>query len=227
MAKQRSLPPFSPELSVRESAQIVIAVRIKEILSHIPAALNPDRKRNIHDMRISFKRLRYCLEFMKQWLNPQYPEILKEFKKYQDVLGEIHDCDILIDLLKAELAQYIKAERTYWKSIQAKDIEKVSLHEFEYQLKEFSKGDPKLGLTDWLLRTLKTRHQLFEEFLERWQTAEQNKFWERVLGLALDPEKAKLSKIRTKPKPTTEPTPELSTELSGQPVSDSDQSEKS
>lgn len=197
MAKQRPLPPFSPELTVRESAKIVVAVRIKEILSHIPAALNPERKRAIHDMRISFKRLRYCLEFLKPWLNPDYGDILKEFKKYQDLLGNIHDCDILVELLKSELAHYLKSERRFWKALRSKEIEKVSLHEFEYQLKEFSKGDPKLGLADWLLRTLKTRHQLFEEFVERWHKAQSNNFWGRVLALTLDPEQAKFAIINT------------------------------
>lgn len=195
MAKQRSLPPFPSEMSVRESAQIVIAVRIKEIMSHVPAALNPEKKQCIHDMRISFKRLRYCLEFMKSWLNPQYPDILREFKKYQDVLGEIHDCDILIDILKAELKNHFKGERNFWRQLQDKNIAKVSLHELEYQLHEYSKGDPKLGLTDWLFRTLKTRNQLFEEFIERWHIAHKSNFWDRVLALALDPNKEKLTKL--------------------------------
>jgi CHAD domain-containing protein len=48
----------------------------------------------LHDVRIGVKRLRYCLESL---LPSLHAPVAKPLKKLQDILGEIHDLDVVVD----------------------------------------------------------------------------------------------------------------------------------
>ncbi|MDE1843666.1 MAG: CHAD domain-containing protein, partial [Thaumarchaeota archaeon] len=63
-------------------------------------ALGDERKINeLHMLRKNFKKLRYTLELASDKKTTQ--DILQNLKNIQDVLGEIHDSDIIIDYLKS------------------------------------------------------------------------------------------------------------------------------
>ncbi|MHB8601987.1 MAG: CHAD domain-containing protein [Nitrosotalea sp.] len=63
-------------------------------------ALGDERKINeLHTLRKDFKKLRYSLELASYKRTTQ--NILKNLKNIQDVLGEIHDIDIIIDHLRS------------------------------------------------------------------------------------------------------------------------------
>ena len=60
--KARRVKKLDPRNSLEENAARIIAVRIDELRSFAPRALEPGRSRAQHDMRIAAKRLRYILE---------------------------------------------------------------------------------------------------------------------------------------------------------------------
>jgi CHAD domain-containing protein len=53
----------------------------------------------LHSLRKQAKRLRYQMEFFSEFYGETYGEHLSEVKNIQDVLGEIHDSDVLEDWL--------------------------------------------------------------------------------------------------------------------------------
>jgi len=63
-------------------------------------ALRDEKKINeLHMLRKDFKKLRYSLEFVSD--KKTTFEMLKNLKNIQDMLGEIHDGDMIIDYLKS------------------------------------------------------------------------------------------------------------------------------
>ena len=60
--KAKPVKKLDPEAPLVENAARIVRVRLDELRSFIPAALDPDRATEQHDLRIAAKRLRYVLE---------------------------------------------------------------------------------------------------------------------------------------------------------------------
>jgi CHAD domain-containing protein len=72
---------------------------ISRIEATFPAVLtNPSKLEELHDLRISCKKLRYLLELLPQE-NNNILKIRKILQKLQDILGTIHDYDFTIEYL--------------------------------------------------------------------------------------------------------------------------------
>jgi hypothetical protein len=102
--KARKVKGLDPGGPLVDNMQRVIEVRIDELFGFIPAALDPANVRELHDMRIAAKRLRYLLELSEPLFGPPAKKGAKEVKALQDVLGEIHDCDELLPLVDGHVA---------------------------------------------------------------------------------------------------------------------------
>jgi hypothetical protein len=97
--KARKVKDLDPDGPLVANMQRVIEVRIDELFSFIPAALDPARVTELHDMRIAAKRLRYLLELSEPLFGQPAKKMAKTTKDLQDLLGEIHDCDELMPLV--------------------------------------------------------------------------------------------------------------------------------
>ena len=86
--KARKVKGLDPEGSLQDNARRIVAVRAQEVLDLGAVAQDPFDPRALHDLRIAAKRLRYLLELTGPG------EAVKPLKRLQDVLGEIHDCDV-------------------------------------------------------------------------------------------------------------------------------------
>ena len=93
--KARKIKHLDPGGSLQDNARRIIAVRAQEVLDHAAAAQDPSQVEALHDLRIAAKRLRYLLELT----GPPAP--VKQLKRLQDVLGDIHDCDVQLPQVRA------------------------------------------------------------------------------------------------------------------------------
>lgn len=84
----------------REAVTRVIDVRAREVESFARDARDPANVSALHDMRIAAKRLRYAYEIAEPCLGTEAREGAKRARALQDLLGEIHDCDVLIPLVR-------------------------------------------------------------------------------------------------------------------------------
>ena len=93
--KPRKVKHLDPAASLGANASRILAVRSQEVLDLADKAQDPANVKALHDLRIAAKRLRYLLELT----GPEAP--VKQLKRLQDMLGEIHDCDVQLPPLRA------------------------------------------------------------------------------------------------------------------------------
>jgi CHAD domain len=102
MARARRVPGIRPKQALRINAQRVIAVRLEEMMSWSGALQDASRVQDLHNMRIAAKRLRYVLEMTGVCFQGA-KSVLHDLTDIQDDLGELHDLDVLIDILRSRL----------------------------------------------------------------------------------------------------------------------------
>jgi CHAD domain len=174
--KARKVKGVDPDGPAAEEVAKIIAVRLDELCSFMPRARDPAAVHTLHDMRIAAKRLRYVLELFAGVFGPASAEAAKQAKKLQDVLGEIHDCDVtrpriaaLAEELRAEDARAVRALA----GDGAKDLDPAlaaqAPHRAAYR-----------GLQTMDVALRARRELLFARFLDRWDKLERQDFRERL-----------------------------------------------
>jgi CHAD domain-containing protein len=103
--KARKVKGLDPAGSLTENAHRIVDVRADELRSFSPAVLDPANVEALHDMRIAAKRLRYVLELTAPVFGEAAEIAAKRAKKLQDLLGEIHDCDVTIPRVERHIAR--------------------------------------------------------------------------------------------------------------------------
>jgi hypothetical protein len=102
--KPRRVKGLDAKAPVARNAARIVRVRLDELYGFDPAVLDPERVTELHDMRIAAKRLRYVLEITGHCFGDVGDEAESFAKDLQGVLGEVHDCDVLIPRVDQELA---------------------------------------------------------------------------------------------------------------------------
>lgn len=92
--RMRLACPEEEVSSARDAALGKLACRLAELESFDSAVDHPERVEELHAMRIAAKRLRYTLEIFRPLVGEEAAGFVEKLKKLQDLLGEIHDCDV-------------------------------------------------------------------------------------------------------------------------------------
>jgi CHAD domain-containing protein len=103
MAKASAHVHIRPYGAVTENARRIIRARLTEMYAWAQYAHDERRAREQHQMRIAAKRLRYTLELFREYLPERAGECIKDLRSIQDALGLLHDCDVLITILRSAL----------------------------------------------------------------------------------------------------------------------------
>jgi CHAD domain-containing protein len=94
--KARRVEGLDPRAPLRPNAVRIVRTRLDELRSFAPGALEPPASKTQHDMRIAAKRLRYVLEIVGPCFGPEAEAARYAARRLQGVLGEIHDCDVML-----------------------------------------------------------------------------------------------------------------------------------
>jgi CHAD domain-containing protein len=94
--KPRRVDGLDPAAPLRPNAARIVRTRLDEMRSFAATALEPSASTAQHDMRIAAKRLRYVLEIAGPCFGPEAKSARDAAKRLQGVLGEIHDCDVML-----------------------------------------------------------------------------------------------------------------------------------
>jgi len=86
--KARKVKGLDPTGAFADNARRIVAVRAQEVLDIAGNAQEPAQATALHDLRIAAKRLRYVLDLTGS------PDVVTQLKGLQDLLGELHDCDV-------------------------------------------------------------------------------------------------------------------------------------
>jgi hypothetical protein len=108
--KPRRVKKLDPERGLAENAARIVRVRLDELRSFAPKALKPGRAKQQHDMRIAAKRLRYVLEATEFCFGRPAQVARRRARDLQEILGELHDCDVMLPRAQGHLVQLRDAD---------------------------------------------------------------------------------------------------------------------
>lgn len=94
--KARRVEVLDVAAPLRPNAARIVATRLDELLGLVGPALDPAAAAAQHDLRIAAKRLRYVLEIVGPCFGAEAKAARKAAKELQGVLGEVHDCDVML-----------------------------------------------------------------------------------------------------------------------------------
>ena len=122
--KARPVKKLDPSRALGENAARIVQVRLDEMLAFAPRALDGKTKAQ-HDMRIAAKRLRYVLEVTGFCFGRPADTARRRARDLQDILGEIHDCDVMLPRVREHLEELQRsdAQAVREKAGQAPDLD--------------------------------------------------------------------------------------------------------
>ena len=92
MAKPLKIRKISPDDRPDKAARRILRTRIKEFYSCWPDPDHTPTLEELHNLRISGKRLRYTAESLRELYPDRLALLIDLLKRSQDLLGEIQDC---------------------------------------------------------------------------------------------------------------------------------------
>ena len=99
MAKPLTLTGVKPKEVFHTNAHIILPQKVEEVYMWENFIQDSEKSEELHNMRISIKRLRYSMEFFTCNYGEQFIKCLHTIIDLQDILGDIHDNDVVINTL--------------------------------------------------------------------------------------------------------------------------------
>ena len=190
MAKPRPVHGLDPDRRLRPNARRVLAVRIDEVYSYDGLMADPANVTELHDMRIACKRLRYLLEIFAVAFPADLEPFIDEVKGLQDLLGDIHDCDVQIPMLEDHLDWLAGREGAAARRLvttappvprrRSAQGREDDFRAFERELATARRGDERPGVHALIGRRLRERDALYARFVDEWRRLKGERFRPRL-----------------------------------------------
>jgi hypothetical protein len=172
-------------------------VRIDEVYSYDGLVADPANVTELHDLRIACKRLRYLLEIFAIAFPADLEPYIEEVRGLQDLLGDIHDCDVQIPMLEDHLMWLERREadaaRTLVERTRAPRRDgppsEAAFRAFRRKLEAGRRGDERPGIHMLIARRRRERDELYARFLDEWRRLKAERFRPRLeaaLGIDRD-----------------------------------------
>jgi hypothetical protein len=173
--KARRVKGLDPDGTLADNAERIVRVRLDELCGFMPTAADPDEVVALHDMRIAAKRLRYILEVTGPCFGPYARTATRLVKELQDLLGEIHDCDVQIPATAASAERLLEADADALVALagDAGDLDPQLLAQAPH-LRDHT------GVAALQAHLRARRRVLFAQFLEQWGELERKGFRARL-----------------------------------------------
>lgn len=135
-----------------------ISQRLETFLSYEEIVYQPEKVTEMHQMRIAAKWLRYTMEAFAPLYAGELKPYLLAVRSAQDLLGEIHDCDVW----QTFLPQFLDEERQ----------RTVEFYGRELPFRRLVPGIKHLGA-----ERQRNRAELYQKFLTEWQDWQARDIW--------------------------------------------------
>jgi hypothetical protein len=173
--KARKVSDLEPAEPLADNAERIIRVRLDEMCGFMPQAADPAEVVALHDMRIAAKRLRYILEITSPVFGVYATTAMRLTKDVQDLLGEIHDCDVQIPEVQAFLDSLVAADaqELVQAAGDAEDLDPAAVRRATHR-------NDYAGLVALLVHLRARRELLYARFIELWQDYERKGYRARL-----------------------------------------------
>jgi len=142
-------------------ANEAIRLRLEEFLAFEPHIAHPERVSELHQMRIAAKHLRYTLEVFEPLYERALRKPIKIVKEIQELLGEVHDCDVWLGYVPRFIEQERMRTQAYFGEAVPAQAFLPGLHALEEDRR------------DQRLRS----YYMFRRF---WELTREKDLWERI-----------------------------------------------
>ncbi|HEU5377841.1 MAG TPA: CHAD domain-containing protein [Ktedonobacteraceae bacterium] len=188
MARARAISGLDPQASTGQNARIIARERLAELYAFTDYLESPANIQELHDMRITAKRLRYTLEIFAAYLPAASQKIVEELTQLQDELGAMHDSEVMLALLHLSLQPATDSARSEQVETELA-IQRRNL--LAPDMIERMQGTPdhapsqreRQGLESFLRRQEERREQSYAAFRQHWEQLEQRHFHEEILEM--------------------------------------------
>jgi hypothetical protein len=173
--KARRVDKLDPSGPLGENAGRIVKVRLDELRSFAPGALQRDQITAQHDMRIATKRLRYVLEVTGFCFGDSADTARRRARDLQDILGEMHDCDVMLPRVREHLEALQSADAA---TVRARA---GSTPDLDPRLAAQAPNRTAYRGLDVLSVYLRARRELlFDRFVAFWERQEETGTWLRL-----------------------------------------------
>jgi len=198
MAKAKPITGLDAQAATARNAGEIARVRLEELYQWSDFVDTPYAVRELHNLRIAAKRLRYTLEIFAGYLPGDCKPFVKELEQVQEELGELHDSDVLIALLRLALGSQespITGQSLSQKRKQkgmAKSFLRPGLVAELLDASLAPTGEERYGLEQLLRHLETTRQEQYSAFRQHWYRLQERDFRRQLLG-ALEEEAVEVS----------------------------------
>jgi CHAD domain-containing protein len=186
MAKARAITGLDAQAPVATNARLIAKERLTELYQWERAVDDSDNVRELHDMRIAAKRLRYTFEVFEEVLPAAGKTIVGELTQLQDELGELHDSDVMIALLQMRLSnEHSDAAAggagTKLFSSTGKTLVSADMAAYLLDPEASPTAEQRRGLEEFLGQQEDLRGQRYSAFRQHWRQLQERDFRREVL----------------------------------------------
>ena len=190
MAKAKPITGLDPRAPTGKNARIIARVRLEEMYNWARYVDNPYNIRELHDLRIATKRLRYTLEIFEEVLPEASKSIVKELTQIQDELGALHDSEVMIALLRLCLGSQdsgvayedalVDAQKQYSKK---QFILQPQLVAVLLDPASAPSAEERYGLEQMLVKQEQCRKEQYSAFRQHWYQLQARDFRREILDI--------------------------------------------
>lgn len=187
MAKARPIKGLDIHGSTSQNASIIARTRLEDLYAweqHVDA---PYAVRELHNMRIAAKRLRYTLEIFEDYLPEACKAAVGELQQMQDELGAMHDSDVLIALLRLCLANQDSPLNSKAISVSEKGPHKSFLPQELIEVMVDPNAAPnaeqRYGVEQLLYQLEGERREQYQAFRQHWYQLQEQDFRNNLQGV--------------------------------------------
>lgn len=189
MAKAKAITYLDAQAPVARNARLIARERLAELYQWEHAVDDPANVRELHDMRIAAKRLRYTFEVFEEVLPAPGKAIVEELTRLQDELGALHDSDVMIALLQMRLSDQ-QSEKPAEDGTGINPVSSSAKPLVSEDMAAYLSGphaspteEQRRGLEEFLHQQEDLRKQRYSTFRQHWRQLQERDFRREVLDM--------------------------------------------
>lgn len=125
LSKKFKIRNLKKKTKFQNAAQVVLDYKLERTFKEIDKFLKNDSVKNLHSLRIAFRRFRYSMEiFCGCYEEKFFNNVYRHSQKLQDMLGEARDLDVWeMKLRSSQKESNNKIPEAFYESIEKEKIQ--------------------------------------------------------------------------------------------------------